>query len=195
MWIILFCPLQEKVSALENQANQLSLQATQECERLAKDRTLTVQMLQKVSTAQPAEQILVSMLNDNSSFSSLSGSKMLHVIIFSMYCVHANNDMLGDQQLSLCLYLFIYCLFILSIYWSDSTCWSELSVCLSAGEGEAVSSGEEIPQPDRREELPKVPHSHERGERNTELLCVNVNPNNLSSLTSFISLTASDYLR
>ncbi|XP_041655905.1 pleckstrin homology-like domain family B member 1 isoform X14 [Cheilinus undulatus] len=37
----------EKVSALENQANQLSLQATQECERLAKDRTLTVQMLQK----------------------------------------------------------------------------------------------------------------------------------------------------
>ncbi|XP_074535174.1 pleckstrin homology-like domain family B member 1 isoform X4 [Halichoeres trimaculatus] len=37
----------EKVSALESQANQLSLQATQECERLAKDRTLTVQMLQK----------------------------------------------------------------------------------------------------------------------------------------------------
>uniref|UniRef100_A0A671UKS9 Pleckstrin homology-like domain family B member 1 n=1 Tax=Sparus aurata TaxID=8175 RepID=A0A671UKS9_SPAAU len=37
----------EKVSALENQANQLGLQATQECERLAKDRTLTLQMLQK----------------------------------------------------------------------------------------------------------------------------------------------------
>uniref|UniRef100_A0A3P8V0Z5 Pleckstrin homology-like domain family B member 1 n=1 Tax=Cynoglossus semilaevis TaxID=244447 RepID=A0A3P8V0Z5_CYNSE len=37
----------EKVSALENQANQLSLQASQECERLAKDRTLTLQMLQK----------------------------------------------------------------------------------------------------------------------------------------------------
>ncbi|XP_065816045.1 pleckstrin homology-like domain family B member 1 isoform X7 [Labrus bergylta] len=37
----------EKVSALENQANQLVLQATQECERLAKDRTLTLQMLQK----------------------------------------------------------------------------------------------------------------------------------------------------
>ncbi|XP_040902890.1 pleckstrin homology-like domain family B member 1 isoform X4 [Toxotes jaculatrix] len=37
----------EKVSALESQANQLSLQATQECERLAKDRTLTLQMLQK----------------------------------------------------------------------------------------------------------------------------------------------------
>lgn len=39
---------QEKVSALENQANQLSLQSSQECERLAKDRTLTLQMLQKV---------------------------------------------------------------------------------------------------------------------------------------------------
>ncbi|XP_069391110.1 pleckstrin homology-like domain family B member 1 isoform X32 [Paralichthys olivaceus] len=37
----------EKVSALENQANQLSLQASQECERLAKDRGLTLQMLQK----------------------------------------------------------------------------------------------------------------------------------------------------
>ncbi|MEQ2202781.1 hypothetical protein XENOCAPTIV_015623, partial [Xenoophorus captivus] len=37
----------EKVSALENQANQLGQQASQECERLAKDRTLTLQMLQK----------------------------------------------------------------------------------------------------------------------------------------------------
>uniref|UniRef100_UPI0037E8B167 pleckstrin homology-like domain family B member 1 isoform X3 n=1 Tax=Semicossyphus pulcher TaxID=241346 RepID=UPI0037E8B167 len=37
----------EKVSALECQASQLGLQASQECERLAKDRTLTLQMLQK----------------------------------------------------------------------------------------------------------------------------------------------------
>uniref|UniRef100_A0A8D0CX48 Pleckstrin homology-like domain family B member 1 n=1 Tax=Sander lucioperca TaxID=283035 RepID=A0A8D0CX48_SANLU len=37
----------EKVSSLENQAHQLGLQASQECERLAKDRTLTLQMLQK----------------------------------------------------------------------------------------------------------------------------------------------------
>uniref|UniRef100_A0A3Q2SV15 Pleckstrin homology-like domain family B member 1 n=1 Tax=Fundulus heteroclitus TaxID=8078 RepID=A0A3Q2SV15_FUNHE len=37
----------EKVSALEKQANQLGQQASQECERLAKDRTLTLQMLQK----------------------------------------------------------------------------------------------------------------------------------------------------
>ncbi|XP_059187407.1 pleckstrin homology-like domain family B member 1 [Centropristis striata] len=37
----------EKLSALENQASQLGMQAAQECERLAKDRTLTLQMLQK----------------------------------------------------------------------------------------------------------------------------------------------------
>ncbi|XP_072310504.1 pleckstrin homology-like domain family B member 1 isoform X8 [Eucyclogobius newberryi] len=37
----------DKVSALENQASQLGLQASQECERLAKDRTVTLQMLQK----------------------------------------------------------------------------------------------------------------------------------------------------
>ncbi|XP_054901697.1 pleckstrin homology-like domain family B member 1 isoform X2 [Poeciliopsis prolifica] len=37
----------EKVSALEKQASQLGQQASQECERLAKDRTLMLQMLQK----------------------------------------------------------------------------------------------------------------------------------------------------
>lgn len=39
---------QEKVSALETQADQLSLQVSQECERLLSDRSLTLQMLQKV---------------------------------------------------------------------------------------------------------------------------------------------------
>ncbi|XP_059389264.1 pleckstrin homology-like domain family B member 1 isoform X5 [Carassius carassius] len=37
----------EKVASLESQANQLGIQATQECERLAKDRSLTLQLLQK----------------------------------------------------------------------------------------------------------------------------------------------------
>ncbi|XP_062328500.1 pleckstrin homology-like domain family B member 1 isoform X6 [Osmerus eperlanus] len=37
----------EKVSALESQANQLGLQAAQECDRLAKDRSLVLQMLHK----------------------------------------------------------------------------------------------------------------------------------------------------
>lgn len=42
------CVFQEKVSALETQSDQLSLQASQECERLHSDRTHTLQMLQKV---------------------------------------------------------------------------------------------------------------------------------------------------
>ncbi|KAI5098773.1 pleckstrin-like-like domain family B member 1 isoform X16, partial [Silurus meridionalis] len=37
----------EKLSALEKQANQLGLQAAQECEKLAKDRSVTLQLLQK----------------------------------------------------------------------------------------------------------------------------------------------------
>ncbi|XP_058655665.1 pleckstrin homology-like domain family B member 1 isoform X7 [Onychostoma macrolepis] len=37
----------EKVAALESQANQLGIQAAQECERLAKDRSMTIQLLQK----------------------------------------------------------------------------------------------------------------------------------------------------
>ena len=39
---------QEKMAALEAQANQLGVQATVECEKLAKDRTLILQMLHKV---------------------------------------------------------------------------------------------------------------------------------------------------
>ncbi|XP_022523407.2 pleckstrin homology-like domain family B member 1 isoform X12 [Astyanax mexicanus] len=37
----------EKMAALEIQANQLGVQAAQDCERMAKDRTLALQMLQK----------------------------------------------------------------------------------------------------------------------------------------------------
>ncbi|XP_053543135.1 pleckstrin homology-like domain family B member 1 isoform X8 [Ictalurus punctatus] len=37
----------EKVTALEKQANQLGLQAAQECEKVAKDRSVTLQLLQK----------------------------------------------------------------------------------------------------------------------------------------------------
>ncbi|CAG6007581.1 unnamed protein product [Menidia menidia] len=37
----------EKVSALEKQSSQLGMQTSQECERLSKDRLLTLQMLQK----------------------------------------------------------------------------------------------------------------------------------------------------
>lgn len=40
--------LQEKMGALEAQVKQLGLQAARDCERLAKDRTLAVQLLHKV---------------------------------------------------------------------------------------------------------------------------------------------------
>lgn len=40
--------LQEKMGVLEAQVKQLGLQAARDCERLAKDRTLTVQLLHKV---------------------------------------------------------------------------------------------------------------------------------------------------
>lgn len=40
--------LKDKVAALEKQANQLGLQSVQECEKLAKDRSVTLQLLQKV---------------------------------------------------------------------------------------------------------------------------------------------------
>lgn len=37
------------MAALETQVKQLGLQASQDCERLAKDRTVTLHLLQKVS--------------------------------------------------------------------------------------------------------------------------------------------------
>lgn len=42
---------QEKMGTLEAQVKQLGLQAAQECERMVKDRTLILQLLQKVSTS------------------------------------------------------------------------------------------------------------------------------------------------
>lgn len=41
--------LKEKMAALEIQSNQLGMQAAKDCERTAKDRTLALQMLHKVS--------------------------------------------------------------------------------------------------------------------------------------------------
>lgn len=40
--------MKEKVAVLEKQANQLGLQAAQECEKLAKEQSVTLQLLQKV---------------------------------------------------------------------------------------------------------------------------------------------------
>ena len=40
---------QERMSALDAQVKQLGLQAARDCERIAKDRTLMLQLLHKVS--------------------------------------------------------------------------------------------------------------------------------------------------
>ncbi|XP_047191802.1 pleckstrin homology-like domain family B member 1 isoform X6 [Scophthalmus maximus] len=72
----------EKVSALENQANQLSLQSSQECERLAKDRTLTLQMLQKEKERLSALEKRYHSLTGGKSFpksSSAMREEMLHI--------------------------------------------------------------------------------------------------------------------
>lgn len=46
---LLMFGLQEKMAALEAQVKQLGLQASQDWERLAKDRIVTLHLLQKVS--------------------------------------------------------------------------------------------------------------------------------------------------
>ncbi|XP_039647789.1 pleckstrin homology-like domain family B member 1 isoform X4 [Perca fluviatilis] len=79
----------EKVSSLENQAHQLGLQASQECERLAKDRTLTLQMLQK-------EKERLSALEKR--YHSLTGGK-----IFPKSCSAMREDALRISEADLLL--------------------------------------------------------------------------------------------
>ncbi|KAM9853654.1 pleckstrin homology-like domain family B member 1 [Aulostomus maculatus] len=72
----------EKVAALENQANQLGLQASQESERLAKDRTLTLQMLQKEKERLSALEKRYHSLTGGKSFpksSSAMREEVLHI--------------------------------------------------------------------------------------------------------------------
>lgn len=45
---------QEKMYVLEAQVKQLGFQAAQDCERLTKDKTLTLQLLHKVSVPEDA---------------------------------------------------------------------------------------------------------------------------------------------
>ncbi|KAM6933569.1 pleckstrin homology-like domain family B member 1 [Xenentodon cancila] len=72
----------EKVSALENQANQLGQQASQECERLAKERTLTLQMLHKEKERLTALEKRYHSLTGGKSFSKSSTAmreEVLHI--------------------------------------------------------------------------------------------------------------------
>uniref|UniRef100_A0A3Q3K243 Pleckstrin homology-like domain family B member 1 n=1 Tax=Monopterus albus TaxID=43700 RepID=A0A3Q3K243_MONAL len=72
----------EKVSALETQANQLGLQAAQDCERLAKDRTLTLQILHKEKERLSALEKRYNSLTGGRSFpksSTAMREEMLHI--------------------------------------------------------------------------------------------------------------------
>lgn len=64
----------EKVCALEKQASQLGQQASQECERLAKDRTLMLQMLQKEKEQLSALEKRYQALTGGKSFSKSSST-------------------------------------------------------------------------------------------------------------------------
>ncbi|XP_060901997.1 pleckstrin homology-like domain family B member 1 isoform X2 [Labrus mixtus] len=86
----------EKVSALENQANQLGLQATQECERLARDRTLTLQMLQKEKERLSALEKRYHSLTGGKSFPKSSTAMREEYMnlsdVYKMYGSSGHND-------------------------------------------------------------------------------------------------------
>ncbi|XP_029106769.1 pleckstrin homology-like domain family B member 1 isoform X2 [Scleropages formosus] len=72
----------EKVAALESQANQLGLQAAQECERLAKERNITVQLLHKERERLSALEKRYLRLNGGRSFpksSTTMKEEILHI--------------------------------------------------------------------------------------------------------------------
>lgn len=110
--------LQEKMAAMEAQVKQLGLQAAHDCERMSKDRTVTLQLLHKVS------------------LSPLINRQYRHVFN-SLKC-----DAWQTEKAPLC------------------PCW----LCI-LGARQVVCPGEEVPQPDRREDLPKGQQQHERGEQ------------------------------
>ncbi|KAK9974988.1 hypothetical protein ABG768_023052 [Culter alburnus] len=65
----------EKMAALEIQANQLGLQAAQDCERMVKDRTLALQMLHKEKERLSALEKRYQSLTGGKTFSKPSGTK------------------------------------------------------------------------------------------------------------------------
>ncbi|XP_042579998.1 pleckstrin homology-like domain family B member 1 isoform X2 [Cyprinus carpio] len=65
----------EKMATLEIQANQLGLQAAQDCERMAKDRTLALQMLQKEKERLSALETRYQSLTGGRTFSKPANSK------------------------------------------------------------------------------------------------------------------------
>ncbi|XP_016327820.1 pleckstrin homology-like domain family B member 1 isoform X5 [Sinocyclocheilus anshuiensis] len=68
----------EKMAALEIQANQLGLQAAQDCEKMAKDRTLALQMLQKEKERLSALEKRYQSLTGGKTFSKPASTKEIY---------------------------------------------------------------------------------------------------------------------
>ncbi|XP_073695958.1 pleckstrin homology-like domain family B member 1 isoform X4 [Garra rufa] len=81
----------EKMAALEIQANQLGLQAAQDCERMAKDRTLALQMLQKEKERLSALEKRYQSLTGGRTFSKPASQKEEYLKLSDVYKMYGNG--------------------------------------------------------------------------------------------------------
>ncbi|XP_042580000.1 pleckstrin homology-like domain family B member 1 isoform X4 [Cyprinus carpio] len=81
----------EKMATLEIQANQLGLQAAQDCERMAKDRTLALQMLQKEKERLSALETRYQSLTGGRTFSKPANSKEEYLRLSDVYKMYGNG--------------------------------------------------------------------------------------------------------
>ncbi|KTG24717.1 hypothetical protein cypCar_00008055, partial [Cyprinus carpio] len=81
----------EKMAALEIQANQLGLQAAQDCEKTAKDRTLALQMLQKEKERLSALEKRYQSLTGGKTFSKPASMKEEYLKLSDVYKMYGNG--------------------------------------------------------------------------------------------------------
>ncbi|XDV20854.1 hypothetical protein PO909_026068 [Leuciscus waleckii] len=81
----------EKMAALEIHANQLGLQAAQDCERMAKDRTLGLQMLHKEKERLSALEKRYQSLTGGKTFSKPSSTKEEYLKLSDVYKMYGNG--------------------------------------------------------------------------------------------------------
>ncbi|XP_073808359.1 pleckstrin homology-like domain family B member 1 isoform X39 [Danio rerio] len=81
----------EKMAALEIQANQLGLQAAQDCERMAKDRTLALQMLHKEKERLSSLEKRYQSLTGGKNFSKPTSTKEEYLKLSDVYKMYGNG--------------------------------------------------------------------------------------------------------
>uniref|UniRef100_A0A8C2HWY5 Pleckstrin homology-like domain, family B, member 1a n=1 Tax=Cyprinus carpio TaxID=7962 RepID=A0A8C2HWY5_CYPCA len=97
----------EKMAALEIQANQLGLQAAQDCEKTAKDRTLALQMLQKVENFLQFLSTLHTPKESGISRAEVAHHLLLLVLLVCKQYV-LNNSSCSTMIFSGCIFLGLY---------------------------------------------------------------------------------------